>query len=82
MRTCIRCRQLNIFDSRNICLTCMKAWTSMRSEVYEALEIKMGKFGHDNFEPFKKEMKRMDRLWHKDREKYNIELEKIKICDI
>lgn len=56
----------------------MKEWTSMRSEIYEALENKMGKFGPANFEPFKKEMKRMDRLWHKDREKYNIELEKIR----
>lgn len=76
MRTCIRCHEKNIFDNRRICSGCMKEWTTMRGDAFDALETKYGKMSPDNHSTFIKEMKRLERIWKKDKEQFRSELEK------
>jgi hypothetical protein len=52
----------------------------MRTNVFNVLTDKFGKLNPDNHQQFIKEMKRMERIWRKDREIFEIELNKIRNC--
>lgn len=60
-----------------ICPRCLDEWTAMRSEVHSALQVKLGKLSPQNHEEYKKQMKRLEKIWKKDKEKYKDELRKI-----
>jgi hypothetical protein len=75
MRTCKRCNQKNIFDNRRICIDCMKEWTNMRSLAWNSIEVKIGKLNPLNHETYKKEMKRLENIWKKDKEKFKTEIQ-------
>lgn len=77
MRTCIKCKEKNIFDNRRICLGCMKEWTTMRTTVFDTLESKYGKMNPENHPTFIKEMKRLEKIWKRDKDLFQLELGKI-----
>jgi len=49
----------------------------MRTEVFNKLQEKYGKFSPQNQEIFKKQMKRLENIWKKDKDKFVFELEKL-----
>lgn len=77
MRTCIRCKEKNIFDNRRICLGCMKEWTTMRTTAFDTLESKYGKMNPENHPTFIKEMKKLEKIWKRDKDLFQLELDKI-----
>ena len=77
MRTCIKCKEKNIFDNRRICSECMKEWTMMRTTAFDALESKYGKMNPENHPTFIKEMKRLEKIWKRDKDLFQLELDKI-----
>ena len=77
MRTCIKCKEKNIFDNRRICLGCMKEWTTMRTTAFDTLESKYGKMNPENHPTFIKEMKRLEKIWKRDKDLFQLELGKI-----
>ena len=77
MRTCIRCKEKNIFDNRRICSGCMKEWTTMRTTAFDVLESKYGKMNPENHPTFIKEMKRLEKIWKRDKDLFQLELDKI-----
>ena len=77
MSKCVRCHDENDRTGR-ICSSCLTSWLDMRIMVFEALNEKLGKLTPDTHQQFIKEMKRMERTWRKDRDKFEIELNKIK----
>jgi len=77
MRTCIRCKEKNIFDNRRICSGCMKEWTMMRTIAFDILESKYGKMNPENHPTFIKEMKRLEKIWKRDKDLFQLELGKI-----
>ncbi len=72
---CIRCGDDHL--NKRICSSCMKKWTDMRSAIYTQLVIKYGVLTPTNHEAFKKEMKRLEKIWKKDLQKFDIELIKL-----
>lgn len=60
-----------------ICSSCMGKWTNMRSSVFDALTKKHGEMSATNHPLFRSEMKRLEKVWRKDKEKFETELEKI-----
>lgn len=77
MRTCIRCNEKNIFDNRRICQGCLKEWTDMRVSASDYVQSKVGVLSPENHETYKKEMKRLEKIWKKDKEKFKQEISKI-----
>ncbi len=77
MRTCIRCKEKNIFDNGRICSGCMKEWTTMRTTAFDVLESKYGKMNPENHPTFIKEMKRLEKIWKRDKDLFQLELGKI-----
>ena len=75
MAKCIRCGDEN--SRGKICYSCMSKWTDMRSEVFNALEKKHGKLSPANHPIFIKETKRLEKIWRKDKDKFDIELNNI-----
>jgi hypothetical protein len=52
----------------------MKEWTNMRSLAWNSIEAKIGKLNPLNHETYKKEMKRLENIWKKDKEKFKKEI--------
>lgn len=73
MAKCIRCGDEN-GNGRRICYSCLGKWTDMRSAVFNELEKKHGKLTQLNHEIYKKEMKRLENIWRKDKDKFAVEL--------
>lgn len=73
---CTKCGGDSINNSR-ICSYCLGKWTDMRSTVFNELEKKYGILTQVNHEIYKKEMKRLENIWRKDKDKFTVELEKI-----
>lgn len=72
---CIRCGDETM--NRKICYRCMNDWTTMRTQVFDILQNKYGKLTQENHPLFIKEMKRLERIWRKDRNEFLKELNKI-----
>jgi len=49
----------------------------MRTEVFNKLQEKYGSLSPKNHEIFKKQMKRLENIWRKDKDKFVVELGKI-----
>jgi hypothetical protein len=79
MAKCKRCFT-DLPGKKRICEECMGKWVQMRNTAFDALVAKYGGLSQtrDQFEKFKREMKRLDRIWHKDVDKFNEEIEKLK----
>lgn len=73
---CIRCGNESYGNSR-ICHSCLNNWLTMRTIAYNALENKLGKFSAQNQVEFKKQMKKLESIWRKDKEKFNSEIERL-----
>jgi hypothetical protein len=76
MSKCIRCGQENINAGR-ICPSCLSNWCDMRTEVFNALQLKYGKLSPSNHQFFIKETKRLEKIWRMDKNKFASEIELI-----
>lgn len=72
---CIRCGEEN--SSGKICHSCMRNWMDMRNAVFNELESKHGAMTPTNHEIYKKEMKRMEKIWRADKDKFQVEFQKL-----
>ena len=61
--------------NRRICTPCLKDWTNMRGIAFEYVQKIHGKMSPENLKVIQKEMKRLDRLWKKDPDKFYKEVE-------
>ncbi|MDR2084359.1 MAG: hypothetical protein LBP67_05130 [Bacteroidales bacterium] len=77
MSKCVRCGDETPFSSA-ICDYCLDKWIEMRGYVFDALQDKYGMLSHENYQTFNKEMKRLDKIWKKDKAKFEEELNKSK----
>jgi hypothetical protein len=73
---CIRCGEES--TNKKICYSCLGKWTTMRSEIFDTLQNKYGKFSQENHSLFIKETKRLEKIWKKDKDKFIEEINKIK----
>jgi hypothetical protein len=55
----------------------MKEWTTMRTTAFDILESKYGKMNPENHPTFIKEMKRLEKIWKRDKDLFQLELDKI-----
>jgi hypothetical protein len=61
---------------KRICYKCLSKWSDMRADAFEFLQSKYGKMSPENHPIITKEMKRLDRLWRKDIDKFYKEIHK------
>lgn len=61
--------------NRRICSGCLRKWTDMRVVAFEHVQNKHGKMCADNSKVIQKDMKRLDRLWRRDPDKFYAEVE-------
>ncbi|HRW22333.1 MAG TPA: hypothetical protein P5509_10190 [Bacteroidales bacterium] len=73
MAKCIRCGDDTLTGAR-ICPTCLSNWSDMRTTVFNALQEKYGKLNPQNHKFFIKETKRLERIWRKDKGKFEQEI--------
>ena len=73
MAKCIRCGDDALTGAR-ICPTCLCNWDDMRTTVFNALQDKYGKLNSQNHKFFIKETKRLERIWRKDKGKFEQEI--------
>jgi len=76
MSKCIRCGG-DTLTSAKICRNCMNNWADMRSAIFNALQEKYGTLSPINHRFFIKETKRLESIWRKDKQKFQVELSKI-----
>lgn len=77
MKKCIRCHS-KMITAGSICPSCLDDWSTMRSEIFNALQSKYGKLSPTNHQLFIKETKRLESIWRKDKNRFAVELESIK----
>jgi len=71
MAKCIRCGgEILRNDNRKICRECMGNWRKMRETNYAYCEKTIGKMAGEQFAPFQKEMKRLENIWRRNKEKW------------
>ena len=63
------------WPNQQVCPECLKNWTEMRKKAFEFIEQKHGKMTAVNHPIFKKEIKRLEKLWRKDPGKFETELQ-------
>lgn len=75
MGKCIRCG--NEHQNKKICSPCLQNWTEMRTTAWNALQKKHGEMCFANFDILKKGMKKLEAVWRKDKDKFQVEIEKL-----
>lgn len=71
MAKCIRCNEdIPSYEDRKICRSCMNDWKQMRATNYSYCEKTIGKMEGEQFAPFQKEMKRLENIWKRNKEKW------------
>ena len=73
MAKCIRCGDDTLTSAR-ICPSCLDNWSEMRTTVFNALQGVYGKLNPGNHKFFIKETKRLERVWRKDKVKFESEI--------
>ena len=76
MSKCIRCGD-DVFGTGKICSDCLNKYTEMGTRIFDKLQEKHEKLCADNLKLFQKERKRLERIWRKDKIKFEIELDKL-----
>ena len=77
MSICRTCHNETL-SGRRICPSCLSKWSDMRTLIFNTLTDVYGKMTQSNHPTFIKETKRLERIWRKDKEKFEIEINKIK----
>jgi len=75
MAICNKCGE-ELGFIKNICSSCFQLWLNMRKLSFIHLENKYGKLNINNRKKIMKEMRRLDNLWHKNKEEYEVEIKK------
>lgn len=78
---CIRCGG-EAFSGHKICCWCMDDWKEMRTRIFNALQDKYGMLSLITQGVFKRETKRLENLWRKDRDRFEVEIGKINSSNI
>lgn len=78
---CIRCGG-EAFSGHKICRSCMDDWGEMRTRIFNALQDKYGMLSLITQGVFKRETKRLENLWRKDRDRFEVEIGKINSSNI
>lgn len=73
MKRCIRCGR-DTMTSSKICGSCLDKWTKMRSIIFTTLSKKYGKLSPTNHPIFITETKRLEKIWRKSNEQFNLEI--------
>lgn len=76
MKRCRRCGDTMITAGR-ICPSCLHDWCNMRTTVFNKLEDIHGKLSTLNIKISQSEMRRLTELYTSDREKFDIEFERL-----
>lgn len=77
MPRCKRCGHDSLIINKRICNSCLSEWSDMRTSAYNKLTEVYGPMTYLNHEAFKQQMKRLERIWHKDRDQFLLELGKL-----
>ncbi len=62
------------WPNRRVCPSCLADWTEMRKKAFYFIEKKQGKMSAVNHPIFKTEIRRLEKLWRKDPNKFEIEI--------
>lgn len=65
-RTCGR----DTVGSMNFCYKCLNDWSTMRKQSWVFIEKKLGKLSSENLKSYQKEMKKLEKVWRKDKNKF------------
>lgn len=76
MAKCIRCGE-DVHIGRAICFPCLKKWVKMRRTIFDILKSKYGKLSPSNRPIFIKETKRLERIWMKSKDQFDLEIKKL-----
>lgn len=74
---CIRCGVETPINAK-ICVQCLNKWGEMRAVIYDTLYEKYGRINQQNHDVFKNETKRLERIWRRDKEMFEIEIKSLK----
>ena len=77
MAKCISCGKERL-DGKRVCSTCISNWANMRGAIFQACENRYGKLNPSNHAQYIADTKRLEKIWRKDKEKFQIELTKLK----
>ncbi len=78
MAKCRKCGQETNIPGKYLCDICLSKWTDMKTIIFNTLQNKYGKLNKENHPIFMKESKRLVRIWRKDKDKFNNEINKLK----
>ncbi len=73
MARCTKCGQDTIGNGQ-LCTRCLTNWTEMKGLSYTTLISLHGNMTHSNHYMFKKEMRRLENVWRKDKNKFQEEI--------
>ncbi len=62
------------WPNRRVCQICLKNWSDMKGKAFHFIEGKYGKLNAENHPIFKTEMRRLEKIWRKDSNKFEIEI--------
>ena len=72
MSKCTKCGDEKV---AGVCHSCLRNWIDMRTVIFNKLTEKYGTLSPTNHELFKKQTKRLENIWRKDKEKFVKEIE-------
>ena len=70
---CIRCGT-ETGGKQRICFSCLNSWSNMRLRAWEWIQDKHGELSQANLPIFQKEIRRLERIWRKDRAAFELEI--------
>lgn len=67
--SCRRCGG-DTYGSQSICSRCLSDWSAMRKLIWDYHEKIYGKLTNENLKIRQKDTKRLEKIWRKDKEKF------------
>lgn len=67
--SCRRCGGAT-YGNQTICSKCLMDWSAMRKQAWDFIEKKLGKLSPENLKSYQKEMKKLEAVWRKDKDKF------------
>ena len=67
--SCKRCGG-DTYGSQNVCSRCLSDWSAMRKQAWDFIGGKLGKLSSENLKSYQKEMKKLEAIWRKDKDKF------------
>ena len=67
--SCRRCGG-DTYGSQSFCSKCLSDWSAMRKQAWDFIEKKLGNLSSENLKSYQKEMKKLEAVWRKDKDKF------------